>query len=178
MSAKLDRVGHRHPEVCQAVVANGTPCEYRQVEGAKYCFLHGGAATAASTKRAELRNYILTGVYAKRAQDISNTSHAKNLSDELALCRVSLETIFNNINGPNEMLLHVDKIDKIVRTIEGLVNTTQKLQERGKELIDRETLFKMTDKILEIIVDNFKGEPDALIKMSEQIHGIVTGGLG
>lgn len=173
---KLERVGLSHPEVCQANKGNG-PCEYRAVPNGTTCLLHGGSIKQACEERKELRNYQLQGIYARRAAELSNSANIKNLSDEIGLMRVALETVFNDIKTPNEMLLYTDKIEKLATSISKLTGDWQKLEERNKELLSRETVFAIVDAFLNKVIEHV-ADADVIEKLAGEFHGIISARLG
>lgn len=174
--AKLERVGLDHPECCQGTTGQGG-CEYRQSPGSLYCGIHAGGAAQKSAERAELRNYQLNSAYAKRASDMSKSSAVKNLTDEIALMRVALETVFNSINNPNEMLLYVDKIDKLANGIQKLIESWQKIQERNRELLGRETVLAIFDNLMEKICERVT-DPDVIQALATDGYEIISKGMG
>jgi hypothetical protein len=173
--AKLNRVGPDHPRVCQGNTGTG-PCCYEAMPGASFCGLHGGGNAAAGQARKELRNYKLNSIYAERTQELGSSPNIKNLSDEIALLRVSLEVIFNSIKSENEMLLYVDKIEKLTKGIQGLLETLQRLQEKNKELLGRDTVVQIFDALMEKICERVQ-DPDIILALAEDGHGIIARGL-
>jgi hypothetical protein len=175
--AKLERVGITHPEVCQGNTGQG-PCEYKRSPGSDYCSIHGAGASIKAQERAELRNLRITNAtYGQRAKEIAGSGGLKNLTDEIALMRVSLEAIFNNINNANEMLLYVDRLDKLANTISKLTESWQRLQEKNKELLGRDTVLAIFDQLMEKIVERVT-DPDVIRSLAEDGYNIIAKGLG
>lgn len=173
--AKIQRVGADHPECCQGNTGNGG-CEYRRTPGSSYCPLHGSSTQRESAEKAELRQYKLNSIYATRAKDFANGSNIKNLSDEIALMRTTLETIFNSITNINDMMTYCDKIDKLATSIAKLVESWQKLQERNKELMSREEVIVIFDELLNVFLSKVT-DPDALDQLAEECRVVLTRGL-
>jgi hypothetical protein len=174
---KLERVGSDSPHCCQGETGSG-PCVYKAVPGSKFCSLHGGGCTALAQDRQELRNYQLSvAKFADRARSLGSSPGIKNLSDEIALMRVTLETVFNSISSENEMLLYADRIEKLTHGIQKLVESWQKIQERNNELLGREQVMAIFDALLIKIVEKVK-DPDILKQLAEDAFEIITKGLG
>lgn len=173
--AKLTRVGPDHPRACQGNTGSG-PCSYEQEPNSLFCSLHGGCATSAGHARRELKNYKLNDLYGTRTKELASSPGIKNVTDEIALLRVSLETIFNSIKSENEMLLYVDKIEKLTKGIQGLIETLQKMQEKNKELLGRDTVIAIFDALMEKICERVR-DPDIILALAEDGHGIIARGL-
>lgn len=176
MNPKLERVGPRHPECCQATLGTGR-CHYKAAPGAQYCFLHGGGASAGKAKRQELKNYLIQSEHGRRAGELANSGALKDLTDEVALVRLALEGIIKTVKSNNDLLLYSDKISSLSRTIQGLVETVQKMQEKNKELIDRTTLLGITDGILNVIL-KYVEDPDNQRLIGEEIYECIIKGMG
>lgn len=172
----IERVGITHPEVCQSRTANG-PCEYRRVPGSLNCPIHAGGNAEAAVEKRDLLNLRINTVWGNRAKEIAGKGSVKNLTDEIALMRVTLETMFNTINSGPELLLHVDKIDRISVTIMKLVESWQKIQEKNKELLGRETVISIFDQLIEAIVVRVK-DPDVVKDLAEVGYDIIMKALG
>jgi len=173
---KFERVGPRHPNCCQGTIATGR-CNYKAVDGSQFCPLHGGGAAAAGTKRAELRNYVLSTAYAQRAGQLANSGHLKDLTDEVALSRLTLESLLKLCKTDNDFLIYGDKINATIKNVQVLVESLQKMQERNKELLDKQTLFSIADDILQIIVSHVT-DPDAQKECGEMIYVAIINRLG
>lgn len=173
----VTRVGTNDPSVCQGNTGNG-PCHYKAVPNSKFCELHGGSAAIKANQREELRNYQLNGLLAERAARLGNSTQIKSLADEIGLMRALLESIFNQLETPEHALLYSDKIEKLAKNIGDLVERWQKLQEKNKELLDREAVMRIFDKILEKVVVHLADQPDAIRVLAEEGYAIITGGSG
>jgi hypothetical protein len=170
----LERVGVEHPLVCKGVTPSG-PCEYKSEPGAEACALHGGSGTSQASERRELRNYKLNSAFAGRAKELGDSPAIKSLNDEIALLRTALEVIFNNIKTENEMLLYVDKIEKITNGIQKLLESTQKLQEKNKELMSRDQVVGLFDRLLDKIIERIS-DSDTIKQLADDAYEILSKG--
>lgn len=176
MAAKIERVGANHPDVCQGNTGKG-PCEYRQVPGSPFCSIHGAGNSVGNTARRDLRNLRLNSTFGQRAGELASSTGVKTLTDEIALMRVTLETVFNGIKDGNEMLLYVDKIEKLTKGIQSLVESWQKIQEKNKELLDRTTVTAIWDQLIGLIVDKVE-DPDVVRAIAEEGMEIISKATG
>lgn len=174
--AEVERVGIEHPEVCQERTVHG-PCEYRRVPGSLQCSIHAGGSAEKGMQKRELLNLRINTVWGDRAKEIAGKGSVKNLTDEIALMRVTLETMFNTIQSAQEMLLYVDKIDRLSSGIMKLVESWQKIQEKNKELLGRETVIAIFDQLIEVIVTKVK-DPDTVKELAEDGYNIIMKALG
>lgn len=174
--AAIQRVGVDHPDVCRGNTGAG-PCEFLQVPGSPYCPVHGSSTSQISAEKAELRQYKLNSIFATRAKDFHKSNNVKNLGDEIALMRTTLEAVFNHLNGPNELLLYCDKIEKLANGIAKLIESWQKLQERNKELMAREEVIALFDGLLNKILERVT-DPEVIAMLAEDCRVILERGLG
>lgn len=176
MAGALERVSNDDPRACQKGTQAG-PCPYKALEGSLYCPIHGGTPAALATEKADLKKYKLNSAYAGRAKDFAGSTDLKSLTDELALLRTSLEVIFNSIKNEGEMLLYSDKIEKLSKGIQSMVVDIQKLQERNRELLGKDTVFAIFDRIMQLLVEHVK-DADVLLILAEKGCEIITNGVG
>lgn len=172
MSRPIVRVSANDPQRCQGSTKNG-PCYYKQVSGSTCCPLHGGAASELAQDKRELRNYRLNTAAGERAKEMSGSGDVKNLGDEIHLMRAALETVFNNIQSPNDMMIHMDKIHKLTDGIGKLAATWQKLEKENKELLGRDTVLMIFDQLLSKIAERVN-DPDVVAALAEDSFDIIS----
>lgn len=172
----IERVGSKHPECCQHSGTAGQ-CPYRSVPGTGYCPMHKGNVKARSINNQELRNLKLFGLNAARAAELTNSSSLKHLGDEIAITRLTIEKILNRIQDDNDFMIYSDKISNLVRSVQVLVESLQRTQERNKDLIDRESFFAIGDAIVAVIIKHIT-DPDLLNTVGEEIYGCLIAGMG
>jgi hypothetical protein len=170
----LKRVGIEHPLVCQSSTPSG-PCEYQAEPGASKCALHGGCQTSQASEKKELRNYKLNNAFAGRARELGTSPAIKTLTDEIALLRTALEVIFNSIKTENEMLLYTDKIERLTNGIQKLLESAHKLQEKNKELMSRDQVVGLFDRLLEKIIERIP-DPDVISALAADAFEIISKG--
>lgn len=164
----IERVGHSHPDVCQQ-----GGCAYRRLEGANYCQMHSGSIAALATQRNATRTYQLTAILGdKYSRMAASGGRLKDLTEEITILRATLETVINRLKTDDEVALFADKISGLATNIGKLVEGTQRLEERNKELIDRQTLFEITDDIIKIIFQHVT-DADAMANIAECVFETV-----
>lgn len=168
----LKRVGPDHPSCCQRQTPTGN-CDYQAVPGGLYCALHGGSGGAAAEERRELRNFKLNSAFAGRAKELGNSPAIKNLTDEIALMRTALEVIFNSIKSEHEMLVYSDKIEKLTKGIQNLIESLQKMQEKNKELMSRDRVMQIFDDLMTKIVERVS-DPDVIAHLANDSFEIIS----
>lgn len=172
----FERVGIKHPNCCKGHTGSGQ-CNFKAVENSAFCMIHGGRAKVAPNRASALKNYLIDTKIGQRAGELANSPALKDLTDEVALTRVTLEGIFKNIKNDTDFLIYYDKIAQLVRSVQILLESMQKMQEKNKELIDRQTLMIIADSIVTIIIQ-FVDDPDKQRECGEAIYGCIISGIG
>lgn len=172
----LKRVGTDHPRVCQRANPTG-PCVYEAEPGALYCAMHGGSGAALAAKDQELRNYKLNNVLGGRTRELASSPGVKNLNDEIALMRATLETVVNSLDTASAVILHVEKIERLNKGIRDTIEVFQKLQEKNKELLGRDTVLAIFDAIMTKIAERVT-DPDVIQALAQDGCEIISKSLG
>lgn len=155
----------------------GSQCMYKRVPGCTYCIRHGGYVQVEKNKKAELKNYRLTH-YQARVGDLSNHPEIKNLREEIGILRMVLESVLNQCENANKLLLFTDKITNLTDKIEKLVRSCQHMEEKNNNLLDRKVVFIIADSIVSL-VGQYIEDPDIMIALGEKIcASIVAAGSG
>jgi len=76
------------------------------------------------------------------------------------------------MSSANDVLLYSDKIEKLSKEIRGQIETLQKVQERNKELMSRDHVMTLMDRMVGIMVGAVK-DPDELRNLADQVEIIV-----
>lgn len=152
------------PDRCQAIGKTGNQCMYQAMEGSDKCRLHGNENVLV---RRKARNYMLQR-YGQRVDILTQNPNFKSLREEIALLRVCMEEIVNSCTDADDIILNSSKISQLVRDIQITMLSAQKLEERLKILIDKETLMILSDKIITVITQNVT-DPDQLARIAKGI---------
>lgn len=111
---------------------------------------HGGAFVRRRKKLKGLRNYRLNQ-YQQRADQLVESEKLKDLRDEVAILRILLEERFNACGNASELILHSNSIADLVVKINTLVTSCQKLDMQLGDMLNRETVLEMADKITALL---------------------------
>ena len=173
MENKFERLPDTHPERCQGVSKVAGQCNFRKVQGTEFCPMHGGANTAAHQERKAVHDYQL-GVWKGRHDQFAGSERVKSLLGEVGIMKLMLEKFANMCKCDNDLIIHFSKIIELNREITKTVVACQNLQEKNKDLIDRNTMDVICDSLLNIVSDYIKDQDD-LMALSERIYeSIVT----
>ena len=165
---KMD--GPDDPDRCHGITAIGQ-CQHKRLPPSNFCSKHGGAHTQKSIEKEKIRMYNLLEWQA-RAGKFAGAQKVKTLRDEIGIARFTLETILRKCEDANALLVYNSNINQTLSIIKGLVESTQKLEEKGELLLDREELMLMADSIVQIINRHVT---DAAMRevMGEEISGVL-----
>lgn len=143
-----ERVREDDPERCQKVNGQGQ-CWFRRLEGSDYCKVHTPGIVAAKASKERIRNYKL-GQYQQRVGELADNSQVKNLREEIAILRLTLETTLNRCLGENDLLIHSNKIMMLAGQIQRLVESCHKIEQATGFLLDKIALTKIVFQIVEV----------------------------
>jgi len=170
-----DRVESDSPDRCQSLYKEGQ-CPFRKVEGSDYCAMHGGNSVLEAAKRASLRNYKLTKFQARLDRFATNPK-VKDLRDEIAILRMTLEERLNSLNGPNDLIIHSHVISDLVLKINTVVSSCHKLENSMGQLLDKQAILQFGSEIIRIISEEITEDPELLNRIADKIMN-VYGTLG
>lgn len=168
-NSKFIRCEEDDPNRCQGVVkgTGGGQCPYRRIEPSLYCAMHGGLAGKPAQDAKALKNYRLQQ-YGDRVGDFASNPEIKNLREEIGIMRMTLETLLNQLDNPNKLMIYTDKISTLVGQIQRLVEAAQKLEEKNNNLLDRKIVIVIADSIVTLI-GGYITDPDQLTELGNKI---------
>lgn len=166
---KYERCDERDPNRCQGVTRgqSSRQCPFKAVENSKFCPMHGGTPQIDLNKKAALAQYRLQQ-YGQRVSDFANNPEVKNLREEIGILRMTLETVINQCENVNKLLIFSDKISSLVGQIQRLVECAQKLEERNNDLLDRKIVIVVADSIVTLI-GQYVHDPDQINEIAGKI---------
>jgi len=167
---KFERCAEDDPNRCQGMIQSGTnagQCFYKAVPNAKYCIMHGGAAQANANKKNALANYRLQQ-YSERVGELANNPEIKNLREEIGILRMTLESLLNQCDNANKLLVYTDKIGNLVNQINKLIESAQRMEEKNNNLLDRKVVIVIADSIVTLI-GQYITDPDKLNEIGSKI---------
>jgi len=164
-------VAEDDPSRCQATNARGQ-CQFRAVEGTRYCSMHGGSAARAYQNRQEMRRYKLAK-WQERVNQFADDEQIKSLTDEIGILRMTLENVLNACHEESDMLLYAPKIADLVQKIEKLVVTCHKLEASTGVLLTKTAAFSLAAQIVDIVTKHVT-DPDAVAQIADEIGSAIA----
>lgn len=119
------------------------------------------------TKIHSLSKYRLKQ-HGPRVAEFACDDDLKSVRREICIARIQLEDIWNQCTDINKLLLKIDLIQQNVGTIQKLVETAQRMEERTNTLIDKKIVVVIADSMVNIISAYVK-DSDALNEIAEKI---------
>lgn len=165
---KID--GPDDPERCHGTMKNGQ-CGHKNTGVSVFCPMHGGAHQVKSAQRKEMNMYNLQK-YQERMAQFAEHPKVKSLRDELGITRMTLEKIITKCDNDNDLICYQPQIMQMVSTIKGLVEVTQKLEEKDNMLLDKGVILNIADTIVRV-VGTYVTDPAILGKIGEEICGVI-----
>lgn len=137
-SDAMDRCQHLTPW-------NGIQCTLKALKGKQKCMQHD---TIGKNERKSRYNLALhsTGV-ASQMQDPEFT----DMTAELSMLRVLLETYWNKCTDANDLFMHGHKIENIVEKIQRVLSMSKKLEVTLGQMVDKNGFSQFTNEVIQII---------------------------
>jgi len=151
---KFERCEPDDPHRCQASGKHGQ-CPYKAMEkpdGSGYfnhCPRHN-ASRVKEFERASMRNYRL-GKFQARVEEFADNDQVKSLREEVGITRMMLEETVNQCQSNTDFVLASNKISDLVMKIEKLVASCHKLEQSTGFLLDKASITRLADSIIEIV---------------------------
>jgi len=162
------------PERCQSNAANGQ-CGLKAVKNSKFCHLHGGYAVEKKNEKEQVRIYHLNRWRADLERHADNPG-IKSLREEIGILRMVLETRLNSIHDVGDLMIHSNTINETVKSIEKLVVSCHKIEDKMGELIDKKALQHIATRIISAISQTFHDQPEKLGELADKIVSIIQEG--
>jgi len=155
-----------NPNRCQATTRHGQ-CIFLAAENHKYCYMHG----AATAKNKDARLYNIAKYNAKIERFADHTK-MKTLTEELAVLRIMLETRLESCQTDRDLLLNSGPLAELVTKIRDTLSANTKLQQALGELLDRQTVVEIAQKIINIVAEEVK-DPDTVNAIALKIAEVL-----
>lgn len=143
---KFEVVDRDSPDRCKANDKNGQ-CLFKAVQDGK-CRRHMGRY--ATYQKQLIRRYEIQQ-YNHKIKHFSNDPSIKNLYDEVAILRLTLENLMNQASTPELLNIYADRITKLVGSIKDVVLACHKMDTATNTLIGKEVIFNMTQTFINIV---------------------------
>ena len=162
------------PERCQSNTSKGQ-CMLKAVSGSAFCHLHGGYSAEKKAEKEQQRIYHLTRWRADMERHADNPG-IKSLREEIGILRMVLESRLNTINDVTELMIHSNTISETVKSIEKLVVSCHRIEDKMGELIDKKALQHIATRIITAISQTFHDQPEKLGQLADLIVKIIQEG--
>lgn len=154
--------------------SNGEQCSANAVIGSNYCAAHNGSAAIRKRKEKDEELYNL-GKYQLEVKKFRDHPDAKSIENEIAILRMTLQNILEHCSGPSDLMIYSAKIERIVKTINDTVVSSQKLQDKLNLLLGVEEVMALANLMIGIVG---KALSSLDIKTQEKILGLIVRDLG
>ena len=165
------KVHEDSPDRCQAVNTQGQ-CNNVKVAGCDFCMIHNGIHQHKKNEEVIKRNYRLTK-FRMRAFEFADNPQVKSLREEVGITRMQLEMILEKCKDELDIMLHGERIGKLVSQVQNLVLACQKLEEKSGNMLDKTQLFVICESIVKIIGEHVT-DSDALDVIASKIVDCLT----
>jgi hypothetical protein len=171
IEAKVERIdGPADPTRCQAVHPKGQ-CQYKSLEGSKFCSMHGGHKAQESTAKKVQKMYHLAQ-WQNRVDEFSEHDEVKTLRAEIGILRLLLENTLAKCKNATDLLLYSAKVSELVGKIEKLVMSCNRLEASTGMLLDKSAALHLASQMVEII-GKYVDDVDAIDGIASEIAQVI-----
>lgn len=170
MAEGIEKTYPEDPHRCQAVAANGqcpNKAIFKDGEYLQFCKVHNG-----SHDHHRPKVYMLLR-YKDRFKHFTELDQFKSLHEEIAILRLTLEELLNNIDT-NELPIYVARITGIINGIRQAIETADKIDRRSGEYLGKATLLKFAGTVIDTISAEVT-DPATLDRIAAAIGEAVAG---
>ena len=168
MAEDITKVEPDSPNRCQAVTNLGQ-CMNSRLEGSEFCAVHTNRV--AEAKKA-LHSYQLTKW---RAQVQSHTEHdaVRSLVGEIGILRLTLETLLNQCESANDLIIHSNRIGELATKIEKTVGSCIRLEEKTGSSLSKDKILQIATKFIDVITRHVE-DSAVLEAIADDIANIIN----
>lgn len=167
---EIDREEDLSTERCHKVLNNGKQCKYHAVNGSRFCAHHGGTIGL----KAKERRAIYKTKWAAQVLEHANHPEILNLTEEIGIIRLTLETLLNTCDSGLELIAQMPQIQRTVNQVQSLVSTCDKIQRANSTLLSETQLVEIALKLGEQIAACISDE-DTITQVRAIIAEVVVG---
>jgi len=135
---------------CAYIDKNGHRCKKTAVEDSRHCEDH-------ISPKNSLRSYLLHHVPLRESSARHAASEIASLRDEIAITRALIEERLNLITNNSELLVACGQVNSLMLTLERLIQTSVKTEEKLGELLSKTAVVEIATKIVGILSEELKG---------------------
>lgn len=142
-------------------------CKYNVLPNRSYCQYHIALYDKEFRKTSRLKKYKLVQHY-MRVDELVSSPELKNLSEEIGILNMTLETLVNQCHTPWDLQINQHRIESLVEKIAKTTQINQRLQTAIGKTLDETTLASLMDAVTKAIIDENLPE-DSLKRISQRI---------
>jgi len=169
----IERVAEDSPERCQYIMkqGQGDQCRNKREPDSDYCKAHiAGHLRLANKKKAKMYNI---GVYQQRLEEFSSHDAYRDLTNEIAIARMTLEKIIASCKTSNDLLAQSGKIGDMLMKVEKLVSSCNKLQKASGDLLEAQSVLDLASKII-VVIDEHVEDADTKGQIADKIMELLS----
>jgi len=175
----IDPYDKNHPETrCLNFLGNGAQCHFTKTEGSDYCSMHGGHRATKTAKAKAMYEFNESKWFQKLADSrlpgFTKGTAKLDLSQEIGILRIMLEQILDKCNDSSDLIRNSQRISQLIQNIEKLASSSLKLDQKLGDLMSRDDVVNISNKILEVIGANID-DPVILKNIAEGMTEVVNG---
>ncbi len=130
-------------------------CWWEAEYGCEFCLRHGGRSKAQAEEK---RLYQLADIdNRRRLAELAGDENIKSLREEIGLLRILIERTMNAAKTPAELLSSSTSINSMLLTAQKLVKSCHELEQSTGELLSKQAVVKLGQKICEIVIEELQG---------------------
>lgn len=145
------------PRRCKGQQPDGQ-CRNISEYGSDYCRACGGRSSREVEERTA---YMLKNVrHRERLATLRSQDQVVSLREEIAMCRMMIEMLWNKVDGDeNALLAESHKLNELLKTLERLSKTTAQLEFKVGSVLAKPTVIVIAREIINHITSEIAGVP-------------------
>lgn len=132
---------------------NGS-CPLDAVQGSMFCEEHSNELTLRA-------NYLIEDERLRNLFERKRGTELTSMRDDVALMRTMIEDRLNLAKSDAERLAAYSQIGNWMGTLDKLVNSLNRLEEKTSAVLTRETLMKVAQSLVQVIAEEIANLPDS-----------------
>jgi len=149
---------------CIGLRRENVQCGNLAEPGTQYCYQHSAPKNA--------KKLYQLDKWRKRLDELDDNDMAKSVRDELAILRMTLESILQSCDNANDLVIHAQAITNMTDKIANLVVNSHKIEKALGMVIDQSQLITFATKIIQIVSEYIK-DPEQLNEIAASIVGAI-----
>lgn len=148
-------------------------CPYKSVPGTDSCPRHGANASQQRNDQIILRNFRLNSIWGDEINRLNLSPHAKQLLEEISLCRLLIQNIVNMCRDEYDLALRSSKISDLLAKLKDLQLASARVEKDLNQHLDKAQVEVLVSDIVNTIV-KYVEDPDTRDKIAEEIDASLS----